>query len=117
MAINRVTTPAFFMPKGGKLKMKNYYAVAGVNAFAIFDNYEKALESRKYIKKQIIKKADDFYVAFNVAINIYNDYQSGDQMAMFRGSFTDVSANWVYHRKWIAIRNLKGGEPFVHHSC
>lgn len=78
-----------------------YYALYGINAIAVFNDYSKLEDSRKYVKKSqcmsfsTMKEAKS-YAEFQH--NMLNDGKSPDDFY-----FPDnIKLNWVYFRpKWM----------------
>lgn len=80
-----------------KYKRKKYYAVAGVNAYGVYDNYEKVMESSRYIACFKCKKFDSFEDAKDAAEDMYWDMQ-GKNLDMY--SISEIKRiNRCYFRK------------------
>lgn len=54
-------------------KRKNYYAVAGVNGYGAYNNYEKVLESREYIKNYKCKGCKTWEEAKEMAFQLFHE--------------------------------------------
>lgn len=76
---------------------RKYYGVAGVNGYGVYDDYEKALVSRMYIKSCKVKKWGNFELAKEWAEQTYQDLQLNDWQEYRIEKIEKV--NWVYYRK------------------
>lgn len=61
-------------------KSKQYYGVAGVNAYGVYTNYGKVLEAKEYIKQFNCKKHPNFNSAKEWAVERFEDLQGEDWM-------------------------------------
>lgn len=79
------------------MKKSRFYAVAGVNAYGVYDNYDEVLKSKKYIASFKCKRFTDFEVAKNEADRMYVEMQ-GDNY--FDYTISEIKRiNWCYYRR------------------
>ena len=75
---------------------KKYYAVAGTNACGVYDNYDKILESQRFITKFKCKRFDNFADAKSEAESYYIDLQ--EPYSCYE--IPEIKkVNWLYYRK------------------
>ena len=78
---------------------EKYYGVAGVNGYGVYDDYEKAMKSRLYIKCWQIKKMKSFVLAKGWAEDMYQNLQPDNWQEY---SIQEIErVNWAYYRKQI----------------
>lgn len=78
-------------------KKECFYGVAGVNAYGVYNDYEKVLESKQYIAKFKTKKFVEFEEAKVWAEDTYADLQ-GD--VYFDYEISEIEKiDWCYFRK------------------
>lgn len=76
---------------------KKYYGVAGVNGCGVYDNYDGASETKRYLAKWKNKSFDTFDKAKEWAEDTYYDLQSG---VIYDYSIEEIQRmNWIYYRK------------------
>ena len=86
------------MYKGEKtMKKQKYYGIAGVNAYGVYDDYEKVLESRQYIAKFKNRRFDDFEEAKEWAEWMYEELQADSSIDYDIKELRQV--NWCYFRQ------------------
>lgn len=76
---------------------KKYYAVAGVNAYGVYTDYDKVLETRVYIVQYSVKRFSDYEEAKDWAEDTYWSLQG-----YFTGEYKIKEIkkiNWCYYRK------------------
>ncbi len=78
------------------MKKIKYYAVAGVNAYGVYDDYERVLESKKYIAEFKLKKFDTFDDAKMWAEDTYDDLQVNCKVEYQIWEIKRL--NWCYFR-------------------
>ena len=81
------------------MKSKKYYAVAGVNAYGVYDSYERVLTCKCYIAEFKLKKFDTFDEAKVWAENTYDDLQLNCSVEYKIGEIKKL--NWCYFRRKI----------------
>ena len=80
-----------------KNKKNMFYAVSGVNGRGVYDEYNKVLESSRYIACFKFKRFDDFEKAKSAAEDMYWDLQ-GDNI--FDCTVSEIrKINFFYYRK------------------
>ena len=77
-----------------KNKRKNYYAIAGVNGYGAYNNYDKVLATHPFVKKYKCKGTNTVEEAKELAIQMYREltvpYTVGKVLEPI------VSMNWFY---------------------
>ena len=88
--------------KGWYITMKNekFYGVVGVNAYGVYNDYEKVIESKKYIAKFRTKKFNAFENAKLWAEDAYEELQRGVYYDYEIPEITKI--NWCYYRRKIS---------------
>lgn len=77
-------------------RQREYYALAGCNAYGVYNNYDEALLSKTYVKKANIKKFSNFEDAKEWAEERFYEFQNGFEM----GVIAEIKrTNWTYHKK------------------
>ena len=77
-------------------RQREYYALAGCNAYGVYNNYDEALLSKTYVKKANIKKFSNFEDAKEWAEERFYEFQNGFEM----GAIAEIKrTNWTYHKK------------------
>lgn len=76
---------------------ENYYGVAGVNGYGVYDAYETAVVSKRYMPCWKIKKQKSFELAKEWAEQTYQDLQLNHWQGYKIEEIEKV--NWVYYRK------------------
>lgn len=75
-------------------KRKNYYAVAGVNGYGAYNDYDKVLKSHPFIKKYKCKGTNSVEEARELAVQMFRElvgtYAVGKKLEPI------VSLNWFY---------------------
>ena len=75
-------------------KRKNYYAIAGVNGFGAYSDYNKVEISRKFLKNFRCKGCKTFEEAKQTAINIYHEIRGPISVGKVLEPI--ISMNWFY---------------------
>lgn len=73
-----------------------YYGVAGTNGYGVYNNYDKVILSKPYIKKYKVKGFDTFIEARDYAIEMYYILQNAAKPFFIVEE--DKKLNW-FHRK------------------
>lgn len=75
---------------------KKYYGVVGVNGYGIFDDYEKVLAVRKYLKKFKVKRDSNLEKIKTWTEDMY--YELQENLSNF--AIEPIkNLNWVYYAK------------------
>lgn len=76
---------------------KKYYGVAGVNGYGVYNNYDEAFETKKYLMKFRNKSFDTFEKAKEWAEDTYYELQHG---VIYEYRIEEIEKmNWIYYRK------------------
>lgn len=76
--------------------MSGFYGVAGENGCGVYDDYEKVLKTRPYVKKYKVKRFADFIQAKEYAIKMYQSMQCDAYEFYKIDSICDL--NWFYRK-------------------
>ena len=76
---------------------KKFYGIAGTNGYGVYDNYDKVLGSRKYVKGYKIKSFNSLIDAKEYAVNTYESMQNGASDFYRIGSLKNL--NLFYYQK------------------
>lgn len=80
---------------------KKYYGVTGVNAYGVYDNYEKVMETKKFIAEFKCKAFSKFDAAKEWSEDRYYELQ-GD--SFFGYQIQEIQRlNWTYYRRKICL--------------
>ncbi len=82
------------------MKKEKFYGVAGVNAYGVYNDYEKVCKSRRFIAKFKTKKFNEFESAKHWAEDTYEELQRGFYYDYEIPEITKL--NWCYYRKKIS---------------
>ena len=75
-------------------KRKNYYAIAGSNGYGAYNNYEKVLKSREYVKKYKCKGCNTFEEAKEMAFQLFSEIRGPISVGKVLEPI--VTMNWFY---------------------
>lgn len=75
---------------------KNYYGVAGVNGYGVYNNYNKVIEAKPYLEKFKVKGHKTFDKAKEWAEDTYYELQENMQDYCIE-EITKI--NWIYYVK------------------
>ena len=85
-----------------------YYAVAGSNAFGVYEFKERINNIKDYINNFEVIQCRNRHQAFCLARDIYNDYQEYKEVDdCFYGDSLDIHLNRVYFTKEIRAINKR----------
>ena len=77
--------------------MEKYYGIAGINAYGVYNSYEKVMEKKEYIVKFKVKSFKEFEDAKVWAEEQYYDLQGG---YLYEYKIEEIQRiNWTYYRK------------------
>lgn len=76
---------------------KKFYGIAGTNGYGVYDNYNKVLESRGYVKGYKVKSFKDLREAERYAVDTYKGLQNG--ASDFYKIDPLARLNWFYYQK------------------
>lgn len=80
-----------------KNNRNKFYAVSGVNGLGVYDDYDKVMESSRYIACFKCKKFNDFEDAKRAAEDMYWDLQKDN---IFGYTIPEIrKINFIYYRK------------------
>ena len=75
-------------------KRKNYYAIAGMNGYGTYNNYDKVLATHPYVKKYKCKGAATWEEAKELAFQMFQDIRG--PITVDKVLEPIVSMNWFY---------------------
>ena len=81
--------------------MKNYFAIYGKNALAVYSNGKLAHKNCKYVQCCMLQKYDDFDEAVDNAIYGYNNFQVEEQRLKAVYQKDTLPVNYMLYRKEI----------------
>lgn len=76
--------------------MSGFYGVAGLNGYGVYDDYEKVLKTRPFVKKYKVKRFADFNQAEEYANEMYQSMQCDANKFYKIDSISDL--NWFYRK-------------------
>lgn len=73
-----------------------YYAIAGVNGYGVYDDYDKVLSQRKFLAEFKIKRCQTFDIAKGWAEEMFYEFQ--DDITIVQNINIINRMNWTYFR-------------------